>query len=246
MSEGERLNLQGQIIAYDIDAELSQLDFKGANLLDAGCGTGNAIEWLGKHHPHLNISGCDISEINLRKAQKAYPQGHFFLSSLEKINAANGCFDRILNRYVFEYFSRPQQVIDEFYRILAPGGQAHIIAVDGVGINLSTMDKEFNHEITNVFSNVGLNLHAARQVPNFLYASHFRQVSVRVTAHYFTGRDRELETENMAIRFEKMADLFTGHLGPQAFKTFKKRYIKEIADEKNSYFFNKFITSAIK
>ena len=46
-----------------------------------------------------------------------------FICSLDKISKPNGSYDAIINTQVLEHVECPQKVINEFYRILKPGGK---------------------------------------------------------------------------------------------------------------------------
>jgi len=77
-------------------------NIKNARILDFGCGEGESLEYLYKKGA-TDIWGIDISEEQIKKAQKRFPQfkNNFIISPMEDLlNLPNDYFD-----YIFSIFS---------------------------------------------------------------------------------------------------------------------------------------------
>src|SRR6202046_1943490 len=106
----------------------------GGRLLEVGVGTGISLPLYSRD---LKICGIDISEPMLRKAHERVAE--FGLSNVEELRVMNAerlefpdaSFDVIVAQYVITTVPNPEGALDEFARVLKPGGE--IILVSRVG-----------------------------------------------------------------------------------------------------------------
>lgn len=106
----------------------------GGRILEVGIGTGISLPDYGRSN---TIVGVDISEPMLRKAHERVKE--FGLTNVEKLavmDAANldfpdESFDVIVAQYVITTVPDPEATLDEFARVLKPGGE--IILVSRIG-----------------------------------------------------------------------------------------------------------------
>jgi phosphatidylethanolamine/phosphatidyl-N-methylethanolamine N-methyltransferase len=106
----------------------------GGRVLEVGVGTGLSL-------PHysdaLSICGVDISEPMLRKAQQRVAEHHLsnvealLVMDAEHLEYPDGAFDVIVAQYVITTVPHPEATLDEFARVLRPGGE--IVLVSRVG-----------------------------------------------------------------------------------------------------------------
>lgn len=108
----------------------ASLDLKpGSKVLDAGCGMGvvsrNLAQWFG-----YDITGIDILDFNLEAARKlaTKPENEklklsYFEMDYHALTFAGDTFDGIYTTETFVHASDPKQVLNEFYRVLKPGGR---------------------------------------------------------------------------------------------------------------------------
>jgi SAM-dependent methyltransferase len=92
---------QTRIFAQYFHKHIS-IPYKGFSVLDVGCALGDSIPIWHKHYPSAKLSGCDISEIAIKRCKESY--GHianFFQASFEEIE---GCWDIIYCSNVLEHF----------------------------------------------------------------------------------------------------------------------------------------------
>lgn len=95
----------------------------GIRVLDAGCGTGNFSIKLSRMG--CDVTGIDVSENMLAQAvQKAYgeQQVRFLKMDAAQIGFSDNFFDAVLCMAAFEFIPNPQEVYNEFKRVVKPGG----------------------------------------------------------------------------------------------------------------------------
>jgi phosphatidylethanolamine/phosphatidyl-N-methylethanolamine N-methyltransferase len=103
-------------------------------VLEVGVGTGISLPYYSQR---CRIVGIDISEDMLAVARKRVAEQH--LSNIEDIlvmDAQNlrfpaGSFDAVTAQYVVNTVPNPEAALNEFYRVLRPGGE--LIIVNRIG-----------------------------------------------------------------------------------------------------------------
>lgn len=106
----------------------------GGRVLDVGVGTGLS---LSDYSPTTKICGVDISEPMLRKAQERVRTHN--LKNVETLSVmdakhlafADNSFDAIVAQYVITAVPDPEATLDDFIRVLKPGGE--LILVNHIG-----------------------------------------------------------------------------------------------------------------
>ena len=106
----------------------------GGRVLDVGIGTGLS---LSDYSPTTKICGVDISEPMLRKAQERVRNHN--LKNVETLSVmdakhlafADNSFDAIVAQYVITAVPDPEATLDDFIRVLKPGGE--LILVNHIG-----------------------------------------------------------------------------------------------------------------
>jgi SAM-dependent methyltransferase len=103
--------------------------------LDAGCGTGFlSLELAARGH---RVSGIDFAPAMLAEARrKSAAQGRsirFEEADAEQLPFDPGSFDLVISRHVLWTLPHPEAAIDEWIRVLRPGGRLAI--VDGAQYN---------------------------------------------------------------------------------------------------------------
>lgn len=106
------------------------VDLSGAQILDAGAGTGHFLEQLLRRHQNLDeVVALDASRAMLmqakRKLQTVAPSStrlRFVTADATCLPLENQSFNVVLSMNVLHYFDRPQKFFNEAYRVLEPGG----------------------------------------------------------------------------------------------------------------------------
>jgi phosphatidylethanolamine/phosphatidyl-N-methylethanolamine N-methyltransferase len=106
----------------------------GGRILDVGVGTGIALPRYARAN---RIVGIDLSEAMLRKAQaRVAAQGLSNVAGLavmdaERLAFADASFDVVVAQYVINTVPHPEATLDEFARVLRPGGE--IVLLNRIG-----------------------------------------------------------------------------------------------------------------
>jgi ubiquinone/menaquinone biosynthesis C-methylase UbiE len=94
----------------------------GELILDAGCGTGRNFSNL--HRAGSSAIGIDFSFGMLNVARRNHPDFPVSLADLEHtLPFETGSFDAVLCALIGEHLSALRSVLQEFYRVLKPGGR---------------------------------------------------------------------------------------------------------------------------
>ncbi len=107
---------------------------KGGHVLDVGVGTGLELPMF---DPSLRIIGVDLSIPMLqRAARRVREAGLAGVEGLAVMDAcrlgfADACFDAVVAPYVLTVLPQPEASLDEWLRVLKPGGE--IILVNHIG-----------------------------------------------------------------------------------------------------------------
>ena len=102
----------------------------GGRVLEVGVGTGISLPQYGSH---LRIFGTDISEAMLKKAKQRVSELHLknveglAVMDAEKLEFPDSSFDVVMAQYVVTAVPNPEVALDEFARVLRPGGELIIL-----------------------------------------------------------------------------------------------------------------------
>jgi phosphatidylethanolamine/phosphatidyl-N-methylethanolamine N-methyltransferase len=106
----------------------------GGRILEVGVGTGISLPDYARSH---KLVGVDLSEPMLRKAKERVVEQHLDnVEALAVMDAANlglpdAAFDVVVAQYVITAVPDPERTLDEFARVLKPGGE--IVLVNHIG-----------------------------------------------------------------------------------------------------------------
>lgn len=124
----------GRVFAKGRGASIAAADAIGGRVLDVGVGTGLS---LSAYKRTTEIVGVDISEPMLRKA---LARKHEFkldnvlsiaVMDAKHLALADNSFDAVVAQYVVTAVPDPEGTLDDFIRVLKPGGE--LILVNHIG-----------------------------------------------------------------------------------------------------------------
>jgi phosphatidylethanolamine/phosphatidyl-N-methylethanolamine N-methyltransferase len=124
----------GKVFDQGRQSTIAEADRIGGRILDVGVGTGLS---LSDYSRNVRICGVDISEPMLRKAQnRVRSLGLSNVETLAVMDAKNlafkdGSFDAVVAQYVITAVPDPEATLDDFVRVLKPGGE--LILVNHIG-----------------------------------------------------------------------------------------------------------------
>jgi ubiquinone/menaquinone biosynthesis C-methylase UbiE len=117
--------------AWDRILDLVLAGRSALHALDAGCGTGFlSFELAARGH---RVTGVDFAPAMLaearRKAAERSVSIEFEEADAEQLPFAPGSFDLVISRHLLWTLPHPEMAIDEWIRVLRPGGR--LVVVDG-------------------------------------------------------------------------------------------------------------------
>ncbi len=115
-------------------AAIAAAEQVGGRILEVGVGTGISLP---RYSSEIRIVGIDLSEPMLRRAQERV--AHLSLSNVEALEVMDAehlsfpdaSFDAVVAHYVVSTVPNPEAALDEFARMLRPGGE--IVLVSRIG-----------------------------------------------------------------------------------------------------------------
>ena len=124
----------GAVFERGRHAAIAAAERIGGRILEVGVGTGISLP---DYAPDCRLCGIDISEPMLRKAQERVAElklsnvEGLWVMDAEHLSFPDGAFDVIVAQYVITTVPNPEATLDEFARVLKPGGE--IVLVSRVG-----------------------------------------------------------------------------------------------------------------
>jgi ubiquinone/menaquinone biosynthesis C-methylase UbiE len=157
-----------------------------AQILDAGCGTGEGTSRLALLFPQAHVTGFDIIDKHLDLARSRYahlgPRLTFEHQSVFDMSAPDCSFDLTVCRHVLHSIPDPEKVIAELVRVTRGGGYLHLIPEDYgmVHFQRGAMDpRDFWHLVPASFgSATQCDLFIGRNVFGILAAMNLREITL--------------------------------------------------------------------
>jgi SAM-dependent methyltransferase len=97
----------------------------GQLVLDAGCGTGRALESLRSAvGPSGTVLGCDLTPEMLSAARRAGRDrsGHLLLADVARLPLRTGALDAVFGAGLISHLAQPAENLRELARVVRPGG----------------------------------------------------------------------------------------------------------------------------
>ena len=124
----------GKVFDHGRQSTIAEADRIGGRILDVGVGTGLS---LSDYSSSTKICGVDISEPMLRRAQQRVRE--LKLANVEALAVMDAkhlafpdsFFDAVVAQYVITAVPDPEATLDDFIRVLKPGGE--LILVNHIG-----------------------------------------------------------------------------------------------------------------
>ena len=120
----------GGVFSKGRRAAIAATNKLGGRVLEVGVGTGISLPL---YAPHVRIFGTDISEAMLKKAKQRVSELHLknveglAVMDAEKLEFPDNSFDVVMAQYVVTAVPNPEVALDEFARVLRPGGDLIIL-----------------------------------------------------------------------------------------------------------------------
>src|ERR1700751_3441469 len=120
----------GGVFSKGRDAGIQATTKLGGRGVEVGVGTGISLPL---YSPNVRIFGTDISEAMLKKAKQRVAEGRLknieglAVMDAEKLEFPDNSFDVVMAQYVVTAVPNPEVALDEFARVLRPGGELIIL-----------------------------------------------------------------------------------------------------------------------
>ena len=105
-------------------------DVKGKSVLEIGCGAGLVSS-------HLSMAGAELTSIDLTEqaveiTKERFKLNHLNTTDVRKMNAedmsfSDNTFEFVVSWGVIHHSGNMQNILDEIYRVLKPGGKAYLM-----------------------------------------------------------------------------------------------------------------------
>src|SRR5258705_2073302 len=124
----------GKVFDHGRQSTIAEADKIGGRVLDVGVDTGLS---LSDYSRNTKLCGVDIAEPMLRRARKRVREfGLTNVETLAVMDAKNlafpdSFFDAVVAQYVITAVPDPERTLDDFIRVLKPGGE--LILVNHIG-----------------------------------------------------------------------------------------------------------------
>ncbi len=115
---------------YYKKVEVHLTNLEGRHLLSAGCGTGTLEIRLARRFPTATILGIDLSEKMLCKARAKtndLKNITFAKANVESLELSDHNFENIVCIHSFHHYPNQLRALEEFYRVLKPGGRLFLL-----------------------------------------------------------------------------------------------------------------------
>ncbi len=99
-------------------------------LIDVGSGPGSLSIGIARRRPALRVVGVDLSGTMVRIARKnagELPNLEFLQENAAQLSVEDGSADMIVSSESMHHWREPVAVLDEFHRVLRPGGRVWIV-----------------------------------------------------------------------------------------------------------------------
>ena len=148
----------GAVFERGRQAAIAAAERIGGRILEVGVGTGISLPYY-SHSSRL--IGVDLSEPMLRKAQERVAESGLtnvdglVVMDAKRLAFPDGFFDVVVAQYVVNTVPDPEATLDEFARVLKPGGE--IVLVSRVGADAG-LRRAFEHGLTPMTRKLGWQL----------------------------------------------------------------------------------------
>jgi len=146
--EAERLEKKVNT-AYWVDKYFKLISDAGDSTLEVGCGPGSLLSAVKKSYPRQHVFGIDISHERISYS-RTHDSVHFVQANGLTLPFFEASFDTVYTRFLLEYLSEPEQIVEEIYRVCKPGGKVMLQDLDSQLITNWPIDESLESGINKI------------------------------------------------------------------------------------------------
>jgi len=185
-AELRRLRVQAEVLWPQESRALRQHGLRdGASVLEAGCGPGFVTRLLLDSFPGVVVTGLDLDPVMLAHARDHVSERARFVEASATATGLPGeSVDAVLARFLLQHLPDVSAVLDEFRRVLRPGGRLLVVDADFTFSTLFEPEPGFTRELMDAViegqRRLGGDPHIGRKLPRLLRDAGFSGIAVDV------------------------------------------------------------------
>lgn len=161
------------------------------NILDVGCGTGYIIRQIANEVSGSKLFGLDIAKELLEFAEKISKEEgkeiSFIQGNIYSLPFPDNYFDLVTGQFVLLNIEKPENAIEEIYRVLKPGGKfvsiepptnTRIIYDPSIPEDILEIEHTITSSVTKQCSDKGVDKNIGLRIPEMLNKHGFKDIDI--------------------------------------------------------------------